>query len=223
MSLPKQKAGESDEDFAIRMDASREAGRKAGRRMKERRRKGVALIPDLPGEQWRPVVGYEGFYEVSNMCRVKGLDRMVMRRGEIVRVAGVLLKMHRHSAGYWVVDLRQLNVRHTKYVHRLVLEAFVGPCPEGEECRHLNGDRADARLENLAWGTRVEQAEDRRRHGTLLEGETAPHARFTAADVRVMRTLSANGVTDKIIGMAFDAHPAQIAQITNGNRWKSVA
>lgn len=50
--------------------------------------------------------------------------------------------------------------------HRLVLEAFVGPCPEGMECRHLNGIRGDNRLENLCWGTHQENYQDRICHGT---------------------------------------------------------
>jgi hypothetical protein len=53
-----------------------------------------------------------------------------------------------------------------RFVHRLVLEAFVGPCPEGMECRHLDGDPANNRLENLRWGTHRENAADQVRHGT---------------------------------------------------------
>lgn len=52
-------------------------------------------------------------------------------------------------------------------VHRLMLEAFVGPCPPGMECRHLNGVADDNRLENLCWGTHLENEMDRRRHGTM--------------------------------------------------------
>lgn len=185
-----------------------------------RRRKGVPLIPDEPGEEWKPVVGYEGFYLASNMGRVKGVSRDVPSVSQMRRVAGILLKMHRHSAGYSVVDLRQLNVRVTKYVHRLVLEAFVGPCPEGQECRHLNGDRSDARLENLAWGSREEQAEDKRRHGTMPMGENHWASIYTTRDVQIMRTLRDNGVTTKVIGMAFDAHPSAVASITNRSKWK---
>lgn len=67
-------------------------------------------------------------------------------------------------------------------VHRLVLTAFVGPCPEGMECRHLNGVRSDCRLSNLAWGTREENVEDRRIHANhgprvrlyLHEGQSLP-------------------------------------------------
>ena len=55
---------------------------------------------------------------------------------------------------------------HTRLVHRLVLEAFVGPRPEGMVARHLNGDPGDNRLENLAWGTQSENNYDKVRHGT---------------------------------------------------------
>lgn len=50
------------------------------------------------------------------------------------------------------------------YVHRLVLQAFVGPCPDGLECRHLNGDPTDNRVENLAWGTPSENRQDMWKH-----------------------------------------------------------
>ncbi|MDE2095631.1 MAG: HNH endonuclease [Patescibacteria group bacterium] len=72
-------------------------------------------------------------------------------------------------------------------VHRLVLEAFIGPCPPGMECRHLNGNRSDNRLENLCWGTRIENVEDKRKHGTILRGEMNPNAKLTADTVIQIR------------------------------------
>jgi hypothetical protein len=53
-----------------------------------------------------------------------------------------------------------------RYLHHLVLEAFVGPRPPGMQCRHINGDSLDNRLENLAWGTASEDNYDRVRNGT---------------------------------------------------------
>jgi hypothetical protein len=55
-------------------------------------------------------------------------------------------------------------------VHALILEAFVGPCPPGLECRHLDGNPANNRLDNLIWGTRIENQDDRRRHGIIGKG-----------------------------------------------------
>src|SRR5215471_1608313 len=62
------------------------------------------------------------------------------------------------SKGYRHVVLNNCHPRRCVFVHRLILEAFVGPCPKGMEARHLNGDRQDNRLVNLAWGTRLENA-----------------------------------------------------------------
>lgn len=67
-------------------------------------------------------------------------------------------------------------------VHHLVLETFVGPCPSGYEARHLNGNPGDNRACNLAWGSRVEQIADQKRHGTfsrppVLSGSMNPQYR----------------------------------------------
>jgi hypothetical protein len=69
------------------------------------------------------------------------------------------------------------------FVHRLVLEAFVGPCPPGMESCHINGRSDDDRLCNLRWGTPLENAEDKRRHGTNLHGESSPAAKATERQV----------------------------------------
>lgn len=123
-------------------------------------------------EQWLPVVGYEGLYEVSDMGRVRSLDRAVWRddarcRPHYVTYRGREMRLSRQAHGYVGVilwrDGKYRNVR----VHRLVLEAFVGPCPRGMETLHGNGQRNDNRLANLRWGTQEENAEDRVRHGTL--------------------------------------------------------
>lgn len=78
------------------------------------------------------------------------------------------MKIATHWKGYLYVNLTPPEGGRYKTfrVHRLVLEAFVGPCPEGMECRHLNGVRNDNRLANLAWGTKEENYADCRAHGS---------------------------------------------------------
>lgn len=87
------------------------------------------------------------------------------------------------SRGYLRVNLTPLDSKRprTFRVHRLILEAFVGPCPEGMECRHLNGDKADNRLANLSWGTRQENMDDKRKHANH-----GPRARLYAHGGRTM-------------------------------------
>lgn len=123
-------------------------------------------------EEWRPVVGYEGLYEVSNLGRVRSLERYVIRHGGLA--SGRPLKIHGRIRklieqppwGYPVVSLSKDGVPTKDYVHRLVLGAFVGPCPEGEEVRHLDGNQRNPKLTNLAYGTSSENRLDTIRHGT---------------------------------------------------------
>lgn len=131
---------------------------------------GGAVIP-IEGEIWRPAPGHEG-YEVSNHGRVRSLDRVIenpLPTGLIrrQRVRGKLLKQwHAKCGGYAKVSLGRVDGKsRQKYVHRIVMEAFIGPLPSGAQTRHLNGDPTDNRLANLAYGTQSENMQDMLGHG----------------------------------------------------------
>ena len=103
---------------------------------------------DEQSEKWKSVVGWEKYYEVSTEGRVR-------RIGKNARPTPAACNE------YDSVSLNKPGHQTLRTVHSLVLEAFVGPKPPGHEARHLNDNRADARLSNLAWGTTKENAEDR--------------------------------------------------------------
>ena len=113
-------------------------------------------------EEWRPVVGYEGRYEVSSWGRVKSLPRARTK-------GGLLTPFPRGENNYPSITLRDGSEKRSHHVHTLVMVAFVGPRPDGMECRHMNGDPADNCLDNLAWGTPVENGRDTVRHGHHAE------------------------------------------------------
>lgn len=118
-------------------------------------------------ELWKPVVGFEGLYEVSDLGRVLSLPRTVVKsNGVPYTAAGGIRSLSLNHKGYPKVTLVSDSVLTTRVVHRLVLESFVGPKPDGMECRHLNGIRTDVRLSNLAWGTPTENAGDKFDHWT---------------------------------------------------------
>lgn len=117
-------------------------------------------------ETWRPVVGYEGYYEVSDMGRVRSVERLAIRKnGRPHRVRSAVRKPKALPKGHLAVTLVRDTQLRSHTVHKLVLEAFVGTRPEGSMCRHLNGDPADNRLENLTWGTASENQSDAVNHG----------------------------------------------------------
>lgn len=116
-------------------------------------------------EQWRPVVGHEDVYEVSNLGRVRSKDRLVTVHGRISYQSfrkGRILKPGTSRSGHKYVVVAAT----TATVHSIVAAAFIGPRQDGMETRHLNGDPSDNRPENLTYGTRSENAEDSKRHGT---------------------------------------------------------
>ncbi|EJD0489927.1 NUMOD4 motif-containing HNH endonuclease [Salmonella enterica] len=108
-------------------------------------------------EIWKPAPGFEDRYEVSNQGRVRSIDRrvrLVAHGKETTRFAkGQLLRAGTCRSGHLSVALGKGNSR---MVHQLVLEAFVGPRPAGQEVLHLNHNPKDNRLSNLKYGTRSE-------------------------------------------------------------------
>jgi HNH endonuclease/NUMOD4 motif len=118
-------------------------------------------------EKWRSVAGLEAFYAVSDQGRVRSLDRAVIAhtvRGlHVRRYVGKLLSPGRMPGGHLSVVLgRSVG---SKCVHDLVLRAFIGLPPPFMECRHLDGNPANNKLENLCWGTRSENMQDVKYHG----------------------------------------------------------
>lgn len=114
-------------------------------------------------EQWRPVAGYEGAYEVSSLGRVRSIERLNARgRRQQARV----LSPRRTTWDHLAVALYANAVRADFQVHTLVLLAFVGPCPDSMEGCHRNDDPRDNRAVNLRWDTRSANVLDSVRNGT---------------------------------------------------------
>ena len=109
-------------------------------------------------EIWKPIEGFEGRYEVSNLGRVRSLDRIIKRdNGHGVndaRVKGRILSQKlNHKGGYCVVNINDNGRELTKYVHRLVAQAFI-PNPDGlPEVNHKDEDKQNNCVSNLEWCT----------------------------------------------------------------------
>lgn len=114
-------------------------------------------------ETWLPVVGYEGIYEVSNLGHVRSLPRIDAQGGH--RRMRIHKPARMDAWGHLGVKLRRNGVITSRYVHQLVLEAFVGPRPDGMLACHWNDVPDDNRLGNLRWGTPKDNRADLIRNG----------------------------------------------------------
>ena len=117
----------------------------------------------MASENWRAVLGYEGTYEVSDLGRVRSLPRIDAQGGS--RRLRYFNPSRMDSWGHLGVKLRRDGVTKSVYVHRLVLEAFVGPRPDGMVACHWNDIPDDNRLSNLRWGSKSDNGFDRVRNG----------------------------------------------------------
>ena len=118
-------------------------------------------------EQWKPVNGYEGIYEVSSHGRVRSLDRTVTYSGgRVRRYKGKVRRTPLNQNGYPRVNLSRQGKDQTRYVHSLVAETFIGSRPEGMEVCHNDGDSTNNHLDNLRYDTSSDNELDKVRHGT---------------------------------------------------------
>lgn len=118
----------------------------------------------MPEEVWKPVVGYEGLYEVSDYGRVRSIPNPGLR-GK--KTTGRIRKLTPKDSGHLQVDLWRGNSRQMRKVHQLVLEAFVGERPSMDHVGcHWDGDPTNNHASNLRWDTRKSNSADQRRHGT---------------------------------------------------------
>ncbi len=171
-------------------------------------------------EAWRPVVGLEGLYEVSNEGQVRSLPRVVRHyTGKPLQRAGRVLRGCVTQKGYVKVSLCWGGVVKGVHVHSLVAEAFIGPRPEGALVRHRDGDQSNNCATNLAYGTSQDNSDDMRRHGRVLAGERHGCAKLTQADVDRIRAL-ADSTTQVELARQFHMSVQQISNIVRRAQWK---
>lgn len=170
-------------------------------------------------EIWKKVPGYP-LYEVSTHGRTRSLNGGRWGRREKPK----MLAANQDSHGYPQIKLCNNMVVKQILVHRLVLLAFVGPCPPRQQCRHLDGNRANNELSNLCWGSASENQLDKRFHGTASpggpSGEQHPCAKLTKHQVLEIRRLFAAGnYLQKELAPRFGVHRMTIGKIVRRERW----
>jgi hypothetical protein len=183
----------------------------------------MTSIAPAPEEIWVPVAGYEGLYEVSDMGRVRSLDRVLphARLGKWRRRGIVLSASPVDGDGYLGVSLSKGGDQRCARVHHLVAEAFIGPRPFGLGVLHRDGKIPDNRATNLYYGTAQNNADDMIAHGNALCGDKNPSAKLTIEQVREIRSL-AGAESHRAISERFGVSKTTIGHIIRGHIWGSV-
>ncbi len=174
-------------------------------------------------EAWRPIAGWEGLYEISSHGRIRALARTTPHwRGGIRRLPARLMST-KNAARYVRITLKSNGREECISVHAAVLEAFVGPRPEGHHACHADGDSQNNMLSNLRWASPRDNNADKATHGTNPAGERNPAAKITAAQAVEIRERYARGdASQSELGREYGLHQTHISTIVRGEAWAPV-
>lgn len=168
-------------------------------------------------EVWKDIPNYEGLYQVSNLGRVRGLDRVVKTKNGLTQTKkGKILKNKMGTNRYYYVCLYKNNKQKTFMIHTLVASNFIGKRPDNHDICHKNGDRYDNRVENLKYDTRRQNNIDHYRYGSKN-----PNGKLSIAEVLDMRKKYKTGrFTHKQIAELFNISKSQTNAVLNKHSYK---
>lgn len=152
----------------------------------------------------RPIAGYPNYGVDQDGNTYKLNDGVWMPKRQTIG-----------NVGYPVIALWANNKGKTCTVHRLVLEAFVGPCPVGMEALHTDGNRLNNKVSNLRWGTRKENVADMVAHGRATIGSKNVTAKLSFVDVLWVRDMHEMGFTPKELTKHFPVSVTTIRRVIN--------
>lgn len=125
--------------------------------------------------------------------------------------------------GYLSVSMKINGVNAKRYLHAVIALTFIGPRPAGEQVRHLDGNKHNNCVANLAYGTARDNTDDSLRLGLIPTGERNGQAKLTAELVGQIRQLAGAGATHRAISERFGVTPSNVSMIVNRNTWRHVA
>lgn len=169
-------------------------------------------------EEWRSCPGLQGIYEVSSLGNVRRtvFDRRTKR--------GRNLSPATNRKGYHHVCLSMPDGMKTKWIHRLVCEAFHGPPPTPKhQAAHRDDIKGNNTPDNIYWATGLQNHADRRRNGLILNGSQIGRAKLKEADIPQIRAMREAGALHREIGERFGVAPHTICRVLNGTRWGHMA
>lgn len=170
-------------------------------------------------EIWKPVIGYESIYSISNLGRIRRDQKTI---GSSI---GKILKNVSAADDYIIVCLHKNKSQKNHYVHVLVAEAFIGPKPEGMQCNHIDGNKSNPNLKNLEYVTRQQNSIHARDNGLLniKKGEDNYRSKLTNKQVIEIRNIfSLGNVTQRFLAKQYNVNFVTINSIVHRRNWKHI-
>lgn len=181
-------------------------------------------IPNPPAdsttEEWRDIPHFDG-YEVSNHGHIRS-GWYPTKNGRLYDKSRkkTLKPVTRKSDQYQRLTLIDSDgTRRDVYVHLIVMRVFVGDCPQGLECRHVDGNPTNNHLSNLEYGTRLENSQDRIRHGTSTRGADNNTTKLSLDQVAAIKRRIDAGDSDSNIAKDYPVSRGEIYNIRTGTAW----
>lgn len=170
-------------------------------------------------ETWKPIPNYEGLYEVSDNGNLRSYYKPGPTRKDSISNIPNKCVYGKHGNGYVVVTLRKFGAVNRIRMHRLVLMAFRGQAPMCHEGAHLNGNKRDNRLSNLAWATKSENKFHDRLNGVMPLGESHKMSKLRNGDVLKIRRLSGK-LSQQALGKMFGVSQTMVGRVLRNKNWR---
>lgn len=179
-------------------------------------------------EVWKDILGYEGLYQISNLGRVKSIDRIVFRRKKdatrMIILKGRVLSYHLSKKGYAQVVLSKNGKTATNLVHRIVACHFIQKPLNKEAVNHINCIKDDNRAINLEWCTNNENTLHAKVNKLLkgpkhLKGEYHPMVKLVEKEVVEIKKMIKDGSPLQTIANKFNVSKSNIYSIKKEDTW----
>lgn len=168
--------------------------------------------------EWKPVVGFEQFYEVNGFGDVRSIDREVLYKDGRRRVhRGQIVQPYKNKNGYYIIRFKFNGKNYRKSLHRCVAEAWI-PNPLNLECvDHINANKLDNRVCNLQWITREGNITKKIEDGTAVVNRG--NAKLDWDSVKSLRQYHKDGMTQKELRELFGLSKSQVSKIVLNQVW----
>jgi hypothetical protein len=177
-------------------------------------------------EEWKDIAGYEKFYQVSNLGRVKSLDRIVNGFGLkcTQRIKGKVLKLQKRKTGHLDILLKKNGIEERCWVHRLVARAFLENKQNLPIVNHIDSNPENNNVNNLEWCTQEHNIRHCVKSGRFNARKGIEHkdCKLSESDVLKIRELAANGYTYRKLSKLFPVSEGHIKNVVIRKKWKHI-